>query len=63
MQHLKLERKYGVVRFTGNLHHNRDHKLVFQSDDPVEAMQHLESECVASDVEHGHMLIINQVSS
>jgi hypothetical protein len=58
MQHLKLERKYGVVRFTGNLHHNRDHKLVFQSDDPVEAMQYLDSACAASNVKYGYMLVI-----
>ena len=63
MQDLGLQRKYGVVQFLGTLHHNRAHQLVFQSDDPLEVMHQLQERCAGDDVEHGHMLIIKQVSS
>jgi hypothetical protein len=57
-QHLNLQLKYGVVRFLGTLHHNRNHQLVFESDDPSEAMQQLETRCRADDPSHGYMTII-----
>jgi hypothetical protein len=58
MKHLNLQRKYGVVRFVGTLQHNTQHKLVFQSDDPLEVMQQLQDMCARSDAEHGYMLVI-----
>ena len=58
MNHPRLQRKYGVMRFTGTLHHNRDHELVFESDNPLEAMQQLETLCGTDDSEHGYMLVI-----
>jgi hypothetical protein len=63
MHNLDLQLKYGVVRFLGTLHHNRAHHLIFQSDDPLEVMHQLQERCAGDDVEHGHMLIIKQVSS
>ncbi len=58
MQYFKLEHKYGLVRFLGTLHHNTNHELVFESDDPLEVMQQLEILCGSDDVHHGHMLVI-----
>jgi peptide methionine sulfoxide reductase MsrB len=58
MQPYNLERKYGVVRFVGTLHYNRNHELVFESDDPLEVMQQLETLCRTEDSHHGHMTVI-----
>ena len=55
---LDLLRKYGVVRFWGTVQFNREHELVFQSDDPIEAMNELERLCAHDDGVHGYMLII-----
>jgi hypothetical protein len=60
MQHLNLQLKYGVVRFKGTLEHNKDHELVFQSDDPTEAMQNLEQRCISDGPDHGYMVIFNE---
>jgi hypothetical protein len=58
MQPYNLKHKYGVVRFVGTLRHNRNHELVFESDNPLEAMNELERLCVDDDGVHGHTLII-----
>jgi hypothetical protein len=57
-QQLNQQRKYGVVRFRGTVHFNRNHEMVFQSDDAVEAMNELERRCADDDVVHGYTLII-----
>ena len=55
---LNQQRKYGVIRFRGTIQFNTDHELVFQSDDPIEAMNELERRCADDDAGHGYMLII-----
>ncbi|MBV9863806.1 MAG: hypothetical protein JO316_00500 [Abitibacteriaceae bacterium] len=42
---INLTKKYGVVEFTGTLQHNRNLHVIFESDDPIEAMTHLEEHC------------------
>jgi hypothetical protein len=58
INHLNLQRKYGVVRFVGTVQHNSQHELTFQSDDPLYAMQKLQEKCATVDAGHGYMLII-----
>ena len=63
MPDVQLQKGYGVVSFKGTLMHNTDHKLVFESDDPVEAMMELERLCATDTAGRGHMLIIRGVSN
>ena len=63
MQNRNLQLKYGVMRFKGTLQHNKDHELVFQSDDPTEAMQNLERRCLADGLDYGYMIIFHEDST
>jgi hypothetical protein len=57
-EQLNQQRKYSVVRFRGTVQFNRDHELVFQSDDAPEAMNELERRCADDNGVHGYTLII-----
>lgn len=55
---IQLTKKYGVVRFKGKLYHNEAHKLVFESDDPLEAMSTLEEYCKSLPEDAGCMIML-----
>lgn len=55
---IQLTKKYGVVRFKGKLYHNEAHQLVFESDDPLEAMRALEEYCKTLPEEAGCMIML-----
>ena len=57
-EQLNQQHKYGVVRFQGTFQFNTNHELVFESDNPVEAMSELETLCAKDDPGHGYILII-----
>lgn len=57
MVHPNLQRKYGVVRCTGTELHHTVEELIFQADDPAEAIGHMKQACVAGGWQYSHKII------
>jgi len=53
-----LKKKYIVVQYQGPLHHNTDNNLVFETDDPIGALRHLEAVHLISQLGISYTLLI-----
>jgi hypothetical protein len=61
VKNLNLKCKYGVVRFLATPQ-SEEEELVFQSDDPFQAMHELQVRVALDNSNHSHKLIFKEAS-